>query len=230
MARRKARSTVYIVSVGAHLALGLAIALIPKDKLREVVGIALAENKKPPPKAEPPAKREDTPRARPARASGGQRAQQAAAAAPAAVEAAAAPVFTDIGIALDSSAVGGIPMQIAPKTPERVAPAPIEPVKPKVLVARVSQETCSEELVKAQLLRQAQPRYPAAAALANVHGVVRIEFDIDEKGVVRSVRVLRGLGYGIDESALEAARKIEFRPATLCGKPVSSKFTLAFRY
>lgn len=230
MARRKARSTVYIVSVGAHLALGLAIAMIPKDKLREVVGIALAENKKPAPKAEPPPKREEAPRARPARSSGGHRAQQAAAAAPTAGEAAAAPVFTDIGISLDSSAVGGIPLQIAPKAPVRVAPVEALPTKPKVLVARVSPEACNEELRKARLIRQVQPKYSNGAALANVRGVIRLELDIDERGVVRSARVVRGLGYGLDESALEAAKKIEFSPATLCGKPVSSKFTLAFRY
>ncbi|MGC4094035.1 MAG: energy transducer TonB [Polyangiaceae bacterium] len=229
MARRKARSTVYMVSVGAHLVLGLAIALIPKDKLREVVGIALAENKKPPPKAETPPKREDTPRARPARNSGGQRAQ-AAAAAPAALEAAAAPVFTDIGIALDSSAVGGIPINVAPKQQEKLAPAPIEPPKPKVLQARVSPDACGEELVKARVLRQVQPKYTNQASLANVRGAMRLELEIDEKGVVRNVRVLRGLGYGLDEAAVEAAKKIEFRPATLCGKPVASKFTLGFRY
>lgn len=229
MARRKARSTVYIVSVGAHLALGLAIAMIPKDKLREVVGIALAENKKPAPKAEPPPKREESPRARPARSSGGHRAQQAAAATRPTVEA-AAPVFTDIGISLDSSAVGGIPLQIAPKVPERVAPVEALPTKPKVLVARVSPEACNEELRKARLIRQVQPKYSNRAALANVRGVIRLELDIDERGIVRSARVVRGLGYGLDEAALEAAKTIEFSPATLCGKPVSSKFTLAFRY
>jgi protein TonB len=230
MSRRKARrSTVYIVSVGAHLALGLAIALIPKDKLREVVGIAMAEGKKPPPKVEPPAKHEETQRARPAR-TGGQRNARAAAAPAAAEAAAAAPVFTDIGISLDSSALGGIPMQIAPKAPERLAPAPIEPAKPKVLVARVGQEACTESIVKARLVRQAQPKYPNSAASLNIRGVVRLELEIDDKGGVRNVRVLRGLGYGLDESAVEAAKKVEFRPATLCGKPVASQFTLAFRY
>jgi periplasmic protein TonB len=229
MARRKARSTVYIVSVGAHLALGLAIALIPKEKLREVVGIAMAENKKPAPKVEAPPRREEPQRARPARNAGGQRAQ--AVAAPDMGSQSAAPqVFTDIGIALDSAAEGGIPMQIAPKAQERIAPAAIEPPKPKVLTARVSPDACSEELVKARVLRPAQPKYPAAAALSNVRGQVRVELEIDEKGVVKNARVLRGLGYGIDEAAIEAARKVEFRPATLCGKPVSSKFTLAFRY
>ncbi|HET9934523.1 MAG TPA: energy transducer TonB [Polyangiaceae bacterium] len=230
MARRKARSTVYIVSVGAHLALGLAIAMIPKDKLREVVGIALAENKKPAPKAEPPPKREETPRARPARAAGAQRSQQTAAPTPATAEAAAPPVFTDIGIALDSSAIGGIPMQIAPRSVERVAPVEALPAKPKVLVARVSQDVCSEDLKKARLIRQVQPKYSNTASLANVRGVIRLELDIDERGVVQRVHVVRGLGYGLDESAVEAAKKIEFSPATLCGKPVSSKFTLAFRY
>jgi protein TonB len=211
------------------LVLGLAIALIPKDKLREVVGIAMAEAKKPPPKPEQPAKREDPPRARPAR-TGGQRNARSAAAQEAAAAAVAAPVFTDIGIALDSSAIGGIPMQIAPKAPPKLAPAPVEPPKPKVLVARVGQEACTEPLVKARLVRQAQPKYPSSAASLNLRGVVRLELDIDDKGAVRNVRVLRGLGQGIDESAVEAAKKVEFRPATLCGKPVASQFTLAFRY
>jgi protein TonB len=231
MARRKARrSTVYIVSVGAHLALGLAIALIPKEKLREVVGIAMAEAKKPPPKAEPPPKREEAQRARPARSGGQRNARSAAAPEAAAAAAEAAPVFTDIGIALDSSAVGGVAVNMAPKAPERVAPAPIEPVKPKVLVARVGQEACTEPVVKARLVRQAQPKYPNAAASLNVRGVVRLELEIDDKGAVRNVRVLRGLGHGLDESAIEAAKRVEFKPATLCGKPVASQFTLAFRY
>jgi protein TonB len=231
MARRKARrSTIYIVSVGAHLALGLAIALIPKDKLREVVGIAMAEAKKPPPKAEPPPKREETQRARPAR-NGGQKSARAASAGPDTSQAAAAaPVFTDIGIALDSSAVGGLAMQIAPKAVEKAAPAPIEPARPKVLMARIGQEACNEPIIKARVLRQAQPKYPAAAASANVRGVVRLDLEIDDKGVVRNVRVLRGLGHGLDESAIEAAKRVEFKPATLCGKAVSSQFTLAFRY
>jgi hypothetical protein len=47
---------------------------------------------------------------------------------------------------------------------------------------------------------------------------------------VRSVKVLRGLGEIFDEAAVEAARKVEFTPATLCGKPVASQFVLSFRY
>ena len=39
------------------------------------------------------------------------------------------------------------------------------------------------------------------------------------RGAWSSVRVLQGLGYGLDESALAAARALTFEPATRCGKP-----------
>src|SRR5262245_30417528 len=106
MARKKARSTVYMVSVGAHLVLGVAIAMIPKDKLREVVGIAMSESRKPPPKAAEPPKREEKPRAARPRGGGERRSLSNSAATTTAND--AAPVFTDIGIALDANAIGGI--------------------------------------------------------------------------------------------------------------------------
>ena len=41
-------------------------------------------------------------------------------------------------------------------------------------------------------------------------------------GEARVVRVVRGLGHGLDETALEAARGIHFRPATRDGEAVDS--------
>src|ERR1043165_1253376 len=101
-----------MVSVGVHLAVGVAIALIPQEKLREVVAIALNEapEKK---KAEPPKPPEHTDR--PSHAPGHNiRPVAAAPVAEAAQANGAAPTFTDIGLALDSSATDGIAVNIAP--------------------------------------------------------------------------------------------------------------------
>ena len=45
-----------------------------------------------------------------------------------------------------------------------------------------------------------------------------------------NVRVIEGLGHGLDEAALEAARGSTFEPATRCGKPIATTFTIGMRF
>jgi protein TonB len=224
MARRKPRSTVYWISVGAHVALGAAVALIPQQKLREVVAIALSEvapknDKAPPPK--PPAHSEQRPGRAPSAAARAPVAQPVAATQPAA--------FADLGISLDSSSSDGLAVPVAPKVaappPSALAPAP---AKPKVLVAQKTE--CREDLIKATPEAVVRPSYPAQALAAKVEGKVRLELVVDEQGAVKNARVLRGLGYGLDEAALAAAQRTRFRPATRCAQPVAAPFVIAVRF
>src|SRR4051812_35717099 len=224
--RKKQRSKVFIVSVAAHLALGAALALIPQEKLHEIVAIALneaKEEKKPePPK--PPEHKAD----RPARAPGHNvrpvLAAPAEAASPTDI-----PSFTDIAVALDSSSADGIAVNVAPKAV--AAPmAAVVPVKPKVLVAHHAEASCSEEIVKARPLAMVRPSYTDSARHARVQGRVRIELMVSETGEVTGVRLLQGLGYGLDEAALAAVRRLRFSAATRCSKPVSAPFVIAMRF
>ncbi len=41
-------------------------------------------------------------------------------------------------------------------------------------------------------------------------------------GNLRVLRVVRGLGYGLEQNALDAAAKIRFRPASEDGHPVDT--------
>jgi protein TonB len=227
MARRKKQlSTVYVVSIAAHLLIGAVLALIPQEKLREIVAIALneaKEEKKPePPK--PPEHKAD----RPARAPGHNvrpvLAAPAEAAGPSDI-----PSFTDIAVALDSSSEDGIAVNVAPK-PVAAPIAAVVPVRPKVLVAHHAEASCSEEIVKAQKVATVAPSYTDGARHARVEGRVRIEVMVNETGEVTSARILSGLGLGLDEAALAAARRWRFRPATRCGKPVAAPFVLAILF
>ncbi len=49
--------------------------------------------------------------------------------------------------------------------------------------------------------------YPEAAEEAGIEGTVMIEFTIDSLCNIRNKRVIRGLGYGIDELALKVLDK-----------------------
>jgi protein TonB len=64
--------------------------------------------------------------------------------------------------------------------------------------------------------------YPAAAERAGIEGKVRLRVALDARGRVSSARVLRGLGHGLDEAAIEAlTHRCRFTPAIATdGRPV----------
>jgi protein TonB len=64
--------------------------------------------------------------------------------------------------------------------------------------------------------------YPAEAERAGIEGAVKLRVALDERGQVVEVKVLEGLGHGLDEAAVEALRhRCRFTPAiTSGGHPV----------
>ena len=70
-------------------------------------------------------------------------------------------------------------------------------------------------------LFQPLPAYTAEARAAGVEGIVLIQAIIRKNGTVDSFKVLRRLGYGLDESVIYTiSKKWRFRPGTLNGEPV----------
>ncbi len=108
-------------------------------------------------------------------------------------------------------------------------PASAETVR-KVLAPAPKADTCEEPTKKPKAIAVPQPAYTEAARAAGVSGRVRVEITVDERGHVAKVRVLEGLGHGLDEAALAAARAATFEAATRCGKPVAATFTVAMRF
>ena len=72
------------------------------------------------------------------------------------------------------------------------------------------------------LSERAEPVYPPAARDKGFGGTVTLEITVGADGAVASVKVARPAGFGLDEAALEAARRFRFRPATERGRPVAS--------
>lgn len=70
--------------------------------------------------------------------------------------------------------------------------------------------------------------YPAEAAAAGIHGAVELLLTVDQTGRVQEAQVERGLGAGLDEAALVAARQFVFQPATRDGKAFSAR--IRYRY
>jgi len=79
-----------------------------------------------------------------------------------------------------------------------------------------------EQLVdtQARLVRGLAPSYPPDARADGVEGDVRLELVVGEAGGVESARVVRSVGHGLDEAALQAVRQFRFAAATKDGHAV----------
>jgi TonB family protein len=78
----------------------------------------------------------------------------------------------------------------------------------------------------AQILEKPRPAYTEEARRLRIEGEVQLEVLFGASGEIHIVRVIRGLGHGLDENAVRAARSIRFLPARKEGQPVDSTATV----
>lgn len=67
-----------------------------------------------------------------------------------------------------------------------------------------------------------KPAYTNEARQLHIEGDVLLEVTFGADGQLRVVRIVRGLGHGLDESARTAAQQIKFKPASRNGQPTDS--------
>ncbi len=73
-----------------------------------------------------------------------------------------------------------------------------------------------------EILFKPKPAYTMEARQLRVEGEVLVEVMFAASGELHVQRVVRGLGHGLDESALRAAQQIRFHPAKRDGQPYDS--------
>jgi len=104
--------------------------------------------------------------------------------------------------AIRNAAFGEAQVGRTPAAPSRVpVPDPVTPV---------------------EILSKPSPAYTAEARAQKIEGEVLLEIQFSASGEARVLRLIRGLGHGLDESALAAVRAIRFRPARRDGAAVDS--------
>ena len=72
-----------------------------------------------------------------------------------------------------------------------------------------------------QLVFKVEPEYSEEARKAKFQGTVVLYVVVDEKGQPRDLKVVRPLGLGLDQKAIEAVQKWRFKPGLKDGRPVS---------
>lgn len=79
-------------------------------------------------------------------------------------------------------------------------------------------------------IHRVEPEYSEEARKAKFQGTVVLSIVVDEQGVPRNFKVVRPLGLGLDEKAIEAVTKWRFRPGYREGRPVAVMATVEVNF
>jgi TonB family protein len=117
--------------------------------------------------------------------------------------------------------------QAPPPPPAKPVP-PAKPTRPAQPSRAQGQPSSGETVYKVEgevkapkILYQPVPSYTSEAKAKKIEGLVLLQVVVGEDGKVRQAKILRGLGHGLDEAALDAVlNQWKFQAGTLHGKPV----------
>jgi protein TonB len=229
------KSPFVVFSVLAHGALAFGLGRMEVRASHAATAIEIAELPKPKQAPSPPAKVDPEPPKRAPERSAPR--HVAAAPAPAentppkeAASHSTADALPDFGLSL-SGGVGGNGVALPAAGVEKPSTATSAQVHRNLSASPMAHGgDCEDPVVKPKPRQVPQPVYTTSARAAGIEGKVRVKLTVDETGRVVNVVVIEGLGYGLDETAVAAAKAAEFEPATRCGKPVSATFTISMRF
>jgi protein TonB len=233
------RTTFIAFSLVVHGAFAFGIGELDVKKSHAATAIQIAQTKKaakkpPPVKVEPPARKPEPP-ARDKRAAAPKAPTEAPPPPSDVPPSTTAPSdLPDFGVAFSGGVDGtGIALPVGGNSRSGTQAAQPTKTAPKRLLAAADSaalDPCEDPPAKPKPRSVPQPAGTEAARAAGVEGKVRVQLTVDETGHVVDVKLLQGLGYGLDEAALAAARQAEFEPAVRCGKPTRATFNISMRF
>jgi TonB family protein len=80
------------------------------------------------------------------------------------------------------------------------------------------------------VLYKVDPEYSEEARKAKYSGTVVLQLVVDSSGKAQNIHVVRSLGLGLDEKAIEAVNKWKFRPGYKGGQPVAVQATIEVNF
>jgi TonB family protein len=92
---------------------------------------------------------------------------------------------------------------------------------PPTVQSRPAAQTVAH-LTPAEILSKPTPTYTEEARAKKIEGEVLLEVVFEATGRLRVLKVVRGLGHGLDDAAVRAAEQIRFKPALKDGQPSDS--------
>jgi TonB family protein len=113
-----------------------------------------------------------------------------------------------------------------PNTRERVHQAGFGDAELNAVAQNKVKQTEVAPTSPPEIVSKPTPTYTDEARKLHVEGEVLLEVLFESSGKLEVVRVVRGLGHGLDEAAIRAAEQIRFKPALRNGQPSDSRGVL----
>jgi TonB family protein len=96
---------------------------------------------------------------------------------------------------------------------------------PPTVQSRLAAQAAAK-IVPAEILSKPTPIYTDEARSKRIEGEVLLEVVLAASGKLRVLRIVHGLGHGLDDAAVHAAEQIRFKPALQDGQPSDSTVVL----
>jgi protein TonB len=130
---------------------------------------------------------------------------------------------------LDLGVEGGVPGGVEGGVPGGVVGGvvgglPSEAPPPPARVVRIG-----GQIKEPKKIREVKPVYPDLAVQSRVSALVILEAEVDTRGYVRAVKVLRGHPL-FDEAATEAVKQWRYQPLLLNGEPTGFVLTVTINF
>jgi TonB family protein len=98
-------------------------------------------------------------------------------------------------------------------------------------VARNTQvQRAGGSVTRPELMHKVEPAYTEEARAAKLQGVVVLYVTIGADGTAANFRVIKSLGLGLDEKAIEAVQQWQFKPGTNGGVPTAVAATIEVNF
>ncbi len=125
----------------------------------------------------------------------------------------------------DFGTVGGAPTP-TPRGSGSVQTGGFGDARPAAAERRTAPAASAPVITPVEIISKPRPAYTEEARRLKIEGEVLLQARFCANGELQVLGVLRGLGHGLDESAMRAAQQIRFRPARQDGVPVDSVASL----
>ena len=127
----------------------------------------------------------------------------------------------DLGLdGVEGGVEGGVPGGVVGGVVGGLPQAPPPPAR----VVRIG-----GQIAQPKLIRQVKPAYPDLAVQSRLAGLVILEAEVDTRGFVRTVKVLRGHPL-FDEPAMTAVKQWRYQPLLLNGEPTGFILTVTVSF
>jgi len=123
-----------------------------------------------------------------------------------------------------------LPVSLFDFLPPRNARLYQDPAPPPAVAPPPSLPPGQRVRTMATPIERKEPEYTQEAWDEGIQGTVVLLVDVGENGAIGDIRTHQGLGYGLDEKAIEAVRSWRFNPATDNGRPIKGTERVELRF